>query len=200
MTPEQRHKRFSDVFIATFELISHLFLVFLINFVQVYVWQDRYQIDYNLYNRTFSTFNASKELPFDLEDGLLLWLNKINHCNTKDYIDNSTAKRDNSNNTQTYSFHRDHLIEKQIFPTLADINACFKDGITALSVVLFYFPEQITIDCKFNPLTASVPHHVETRKLICRTNQLTGFYMVWNIDRYWINSFTPGVQQKVIDT
>ena len=137
------------VFIANFEHISYLFLLFIGNFEWVYVWWDRYQ-RYQIYDlyRTFSTFNASKELPFDLEDGLLLWLNKINHCNTKDYIDNSSAKRDNSNKTQTYRFHKDQLIEKQIFPTLADIKECFKDGITALSIVLFYFPEQLTIDCK----------------------------------------------------
>ena len=27
-------------------------------------------------------------------------------------------------------------------------------------------------------LTTNVPHHIETGQLICRANQLTGFYMV----------------------
>ena len=29
-----------------------------------------------------------------------------------------------------------------------------------------------------NPLTTNVPHHIETSKLICIANQLTGFYMM----------------------
>ena len=36
----------------------------------------------------------------------------------------------------------------------------------------------------FNPLTTSVLHHTETIQLICNANQLTGFYMMGNIDRY----------------
>ena len=40
--------------------------------------------------------------------------------------------------------------------------------------------------CNFNglnPLTTSVPHHIETSQLICNANQLTGFYMMGNIGR-----------------
>ena len=41
-----------------------------------------------------------------------------------------------------------------------------------------------------NPLTASVPHHIETSQLICIANQLTGFYFMGNIGREWVNSNT----------
>ena len=34
-----------------------------------------------------------------------------------------------------------------------------------------------------NPSTTNVPHHTETSQLICNVNQLTGFYMMGNIDR-----------------
>ena len=34
-----------------------------------------------------------------------------------------------------------------------------------------------------NPLTTSVPHHIETSQLIYDANQLTGFHMMWNIGR-----------------
>ena len=34
-----------------------------------------------------------------------------------------------------------------------------------------------------NPLTSSVPHHIETSQLICVANQLTGVYMMGNIGR-----------------
>ena len=37
-----------------------------------------------------------------------------------------------------------------------------------------------------NPLTTKVPSHIETSQLICRANQLTGFYMMGNICRYWV--------------
>ena len=33
------------------------------------------------------------------------------------------------------------------------------------------------------PLTTCVPHHIETSQLICRANQLTGFYMMGNNGR-----------------
>ena len=35
----------------------------------------------------------------------------------------------------------------------------------------------------FNPLTTSVPHHIETSQLICIANQVTGSYMMRNISR-----------------
>ena len=31
-----------------------------------------------------------------------------------------------------------------------------------------------------NPLMTDAPHHIETSQLICRANQLTGFYMMGN--------------------
>ena len=45
-----------------------------------------------------------------------------------------------------------------------------------------------------NPLTTNVPHHIETSQLICDTNQLSGFYVMGNIGRYWVNidALTPG--------
>ena len=39
-----------------------------------------------------------------------------------------------------------------------------------------------TILRKINPLTTNVPDHIQTSQLICRANQLTGFYMIRNID------------------
>ena len=34
-----------------------------------------------------------------------------------------------------------------------------------------------------NPLMINVPHHIETSQLVCIANQLTGFYMMGNINR-----------------
>lgn len=30
--------------------------------------------------KRFSTFSASKELPYDLEDAMVFWINKVNAC------------------------------------------------------------------------------------------------------------------------
>ena len=35
----------------------------------------------------------------------------------------------------------------------------------------------------FNPLKTSIPHHIETSQLICKANQLSGFYMMRNTSR-----------------
>ena len=40
----------------------------------------------------------------------------------------------------------------------------------------------------FNPLMTNVLHHIETSWLICNANQMSGFYMMGNIGREWINS------------
>ena len=34
-----------------------------------------------------------------------------------------------------------------------------------------------------NPLTTNIPHYIETSQLICKTNQLAGFYIMRNIGR-----------------
>ena len=39
-----------------------------------------------------------------------------------------------------------------------------------------------------NPLTTNVPHHIKTGQLICIANQLTGFFMMGNIGRSWVNT------------
>ena len=38
-----------------------------------------------------------------------------------------------------------------------------------------------------NPLTTNVLHHIETGRLICIANQLTGVYMIWSIGHKWVN-------------
>ena len=38
-----------------------------------------------------------------------------------------------------------------------------------------------------NPLTTNVPCHIETSQLICIANQFTGFYMMGNNGRQWVN-------------
>ena len=42
---------------------------------------------------------------------------------------------------------------------------------------------RLLINVNANPLTTSVPHHIETSQLTCNANQLTGFYMMGKIGR-----------------
>ena len=48
----------------------------------------------------------------------------------------------------------------------------------------------VYIKAVLNPLTTGVSHHIETNQLICRANQLTGFYMMGNISRQCVNITT----------
>ena len=49
------------------------------------------------------------------------------------------------------------------------------------SVSLLYFWVDDVLQSRVNPLATIVPHYTEASQLICRTNQLTGFYMIGNI-------------------
>ena len=45
------------------------------------------------------------------------------------------------------------------------------------------FGIMVMVNHFLNPLTISVPHHIETSQLICSVNQSTGFYVLGNIGR-----------------
>lgn len=45
----------------------------------------------------------------------------------------------------------------------------------------------------FNPLTTSVPHHMETSQLLYMETELTGFFMMGEIGSQWIK----GLKKRV---
>ena len=49
-----------------------------------------------------------------------------------------------------------------------------------------------------NPATTNVPHHIKTSQLICIANQLTGFYMMMNIGRYWVKCLNNANNKLII--
>ena len=51
-----------------------------------------------------------------------------------------------------------------------------------LLLELLYFMQQ-----NFNPFQPSVAFHLETSRLTCTTNQMTGFYMKYNTGLKWVN-------------
>ncbi|XP_031567239.1 uncharacterized protein LOC116302157 isoform X2 [Actinia tenebrosa] len=102
--------------------------------------------------RKFAPFNASKELPFDLEDSLLLWINKV--CSTLN--DNEIKKQKlraedllrDQDKAKRFRFRRDQLQPKiqQLFPVIDDLLKGISDGQCLLGLISFYYPGDINID------------------------------------------------------
>ena len=66
-----------------------------------------------------------------------------------------------------------------VFEQIFDHCDCLQQNCYSLCRLTFF------LKCKYsiNPITANVPHHIETSQLIWNANQLTGFYMMENIGR-----------------
>ena len=105
-----------------------------------------------LFYRRFSTFNAAKELPFDLESAVLLWLNKINFANTtlqmKQQIQQQQHQQQNLNN-ERIRVRKDQLTEKKVFPRVNSLKDVLCDGKTLLSIIVFYFNSAVNIEGSF---------------------------------------------------
>uniref|UniRef100_A0A669E7D0 Calmodulin regulated spectrin-associated protein 1a n=1 Tax=Oreochromis niloticus TaxID=8128 RepID=A0A669E7D0_ORENI len=100
--------------------------------------------------KRFSTFSASKELPYDLEDAMLFWINKVNiklreitekECKMKQHLLESPSH-------QKVRYRRDHLSGRtlQHFPLLDDLLKDVCDGTALLAVIHFYCPELVRLE------------------------------------------------------
>ena len=99
-----------------------------------------------------SSFNSSKELPFDMEDALLLWINKL--CSVLN--DNQLKKQklhaeqllQNQDKAKRFKFRRDQLQPKiqTEFPVMEDLLKDISDGQNLLGIVLFYQPTVISLE------------------------------------------------------
>ncbi|XP_026029228.1 calmodulin-regulated spectrin-associated protein 1a isoform X6 [Astatotilapia calliptera] len=100
--------------------------------------------------KRFSTFSASKELPYDLEDVMLFWINKVNiklreitekECKMKQHLLDSPSH-------QKVRYRRDHLSGRtlQHFPLLDDLLKDMCDGTALLAVIHFYCPELVRLE------------------------------------------------------
>uniref|UniRef100_A0A8C7XUQ9 Calmodulin regulated spectrin-associated protein 1b n=1 Tax=Oryzias sinensis TaxID=183150 RepID=A0A8C7XUQ9_9TELE len=80
--------------------------------------------------KRFSTFSASKELPFDLEDAMVFWINKV-----------PTHKRN-------VRYRREHSSGRQLpfFPLLEDLMRDVCDGAALLAVVHYYCPDIMKLE------------------------------------------------------
>ncbi|KFO21497.1 Calmodulin-regulated spectrin-associated protein 1 [Fukomys damarensis] len=111
--------------------------------------------------KRFSTFSASKELPYDLEDAMVFWINKVNlkmreiterEVKLKQQLLESPAHQKSPSKWYwklvPVRYRREHLSARQspCFPLLEDLMRGGSDGAALLAVVHYYCPEQMRLD------------------------------------------------------
>uniref|UniRef100_A0A3B5AII7 Calmodulin-regulated spectrin-associated protein 1-B-like n=1 Tax=Stegastes partitus TaxID=144197 RepID=A0A3B5AII7_9TELE len=111
--------------------------------------------------KRFSNFSASKELPFDLEDAMVFWINKVNikmreimekECKMKQHLLDSPSHQKSPSKWYwklvPVRYRRDHLSGRtlQHFPLLDDLLKDVCDGTALLAVIHFYCPELIRLE------------------------------------------------------
>ncbi|KAF7486989.1 calmodulin-regulated spectrin-associated protein 1 [Marmota monax] len=100
--------------------------------------------------KRFSTFSASKELPYDLEDAMVFWINKVN-LKMREITEKEVKLKQQlleSPAHQKVRYRREHLSARQLpcFPLLEDLMRDGSDGAALLAVVHYYCPEQMKLD------------------------------------------------------
>ncbi|XP_048045293.1 calmodulin-regulated spectrin-associated protein 1-B isoform X3 [Megalobrama amblycephala] len=100
--------------------------------------------------KRFSTFSASKELPFDLEDAMIFWINKVN-LKMREITEKEHKSKQHlleSPSHQKVRYRRDHASGRQLpyFPLLEDLIRDVCDGAALLTVVHYYCPDLMKLD------------------------------------------------------
>ncbi|KAK2509538.1 hypothetical protein MC885_001085 [Smutsia gigantea] len=100
--------------------------------------------------KRFSTFSASKELPYDLEDAMVFWVNKVN-LKMREITEKEVKLKQQlleSPAHQKVRYRREHPSTRQPphFPLLEDLMRDGRDGAALLAVVHYYCPEQMKLD------------------------------------------------------
>uniref|UniRef100_A0A8C0RAR3 Calmodulin regulated spectrin associated protein 1 n=2 Tax=Canis lupus familiaris TaxID=9615 RepID=A0A8C0RAR3_CANLF len=100
--------------------------------------------------KRFSTFSASKELPYDLEDAMVFWVNKVN-LKMREITEKEVKLKQQlleSPAHQKVRYRREHLSTRQppYFPLLEDLMRDGSDGAALLAVVHYYCPEHMKLD------------------------------------------------------
>ncbi|XP_040488113.1 calmodulin-regulated spectrin-associated protein 1 isoform X1 [Ursus maritimus] len=100
--------------------------------------------------KRFSTFSASKELPYDLEDAMVFWVNKVN-LKMREITEKEVKLKQQlleSPAHQKVRYRREHPSTRQppYFPVLEDLMRDGSDGAALLAVVHYYCPEQMKLD------------------------------------------------------
>ncbi|XP_051972499.1 calmodulin-regulated spectrin-associated protein 1-B-like isoform X1 [Xyrauchen texanus] len=111
--------------------------------------------------KRFSTFSASKELPFDLEDAMVFWINKVNqkmreitekeHKSKQHLLESPSHQKSPSKwywKLVPVRYRRDHASGRPLpyFPLLEDLIRDVCDGAALLTVVHYYCPDLMKLD------------------------------------------------------
>ncbi|XP_068576812.1 calmodulin-regulated spectrin-associated protein 1-B isoform X2 [Cebidichthys violaceus] len=100
--------------------------------------------------KRFSTFSASKELPFHLEDAMVFWINKVN-TKMKEITEREHKVKHHpleSPSHQKVRYRREHASGRQLpfFPLLEDLMRDVCDGAALLTVVNYYCPDLMKLE------------------------------------------------------
>ncbi|XP_006863749.1 PREDICTED: calmodulin-regulated spectrin-associated protein 1 [Chrysochloris asiatica] len=100
--------------------------------------------------KRFSTFSASKDLPYDLEDAMVFWINKVN-LKMREITEKDVKLKQQlleSPAHQKVRYRREHLSSRQapFFPLLEDLMKDCSDGAGLLVVIHYYCPEHMRLD------------------------------------------------------
>ncbi|XP_041856551.1 calmodulin-regulated spectrin-associated protein 1-B isoform X2 [Melanotaenia boesemani] len=111
--------------------------------------------------KRFSTFSASKELPFDLEDAMVFWINKVN-MKMKEIIEREHKVKHHPLESPSHQkspskwywklvpvrYRREHASGRQLpfFPLLEDLMRNVCDGAPLLTVVHYYCPDIMKLE------------------------------------------------------
>ncbi|XP_038559556.1 calmodulin-regulated spectrin-associated protein 1-B isoform X3 [Micropterus salmoides] len=111
--------------------------------------------------KRFSTFSASKELPFDLEDAMVFWINKVNmkmreitereHKVKHHPLESPSHQKSPSKwywKLVPVRYRREHSSGRQLpfFPLLEDLMRDVCDGAALLTVVHCYCPDLMKLE------------------------------------------------------
>ncbi|XP_070820110.1 calmodulin-regulated spectrin-associated protein 1-B isoform X2 [Chaetodon trifascialis] len=111
--------------------------------------------------KRFSTFSASKELPFDLEDAMVFWINKVNmkmreitereHKVKHHPLESPSHQKSPSKwywKLVPVRYRREHASGRQLpfFPLLEDLMRDVCDGAALLTVVHCYCPDLMKLE------------------------------------------------------
>ncbi|XP_049629542.1 calmodulin-regulated spectrin-associated protein 1 isoform X3 [Suncus etruscus] len=100
--------------------------------------------------KRFSTFSASKELPYDLEDAMVFWINKVN-LKMRELTEKEVKLKQQLVDSPAHPkvrYRREPLSTRQPphFPLLEDLMRDGSDGAALLAVIHYYCPEQMKLD------------------------------------------------------
>ncbi|XP_032395348.1 calmodulin-regulated spectrin-associated protein 1a isoform X2 [Etheostoma spectabile] len=145
--------------------------------------------------KRFSNFSASKELPFDLEDAMVFWINKVNikmreimekELKMKQHLMESPSHQKSPSKWYwklvPVRYRRDHLSGRTFhhFPLLDDLLKDVCDGMALLALIHFYCPELIRLEdicLKEVPSIADCVYNIQLLQEFCNEYLDKCFYL-----------------------